>query len=321
MVAAVATHASATIASLPRPAYTVLRPVEMPVRADWIELEAAQVALRSATVRTVALIRSISDPTLPVTGSHLTLGDVAAHLVLTAQIAVDCFAGFPSPIHDLGSKGDFDARFHPVPGAPPGATALLQDAVDLLLEAPLNGDLIPFHSGIPLEPGVIIGLLIADLMAFSWDIAITLGLAWSMEFTTARVATSATMRMLPFVLSESADKTTASFRVHIRGGDDITGRIADGNMTVSRTDCGPVDCHISADPVAFILVAHRRLSRAGRVARGQLLSWGRTGPSPQPCGRSSLARSIQRLDHVVGRFHPGVVQPLVEAVGPLADDV
>ena len=276
MVAAVATHASATIASLPRPAYTVLRPVEMPVRADWIELEAAQFALRSATVRTVSLIRSISDPTLPVTGSHLTLGDAAAHLVLTAQIAVDCFAGFPSPIHDLGSKRDFDARFLAQfpERRPEQLAALLQDAVDLLLEAPLDGDLIPFHSGIPLEPGVIIGLLIADLMAFSWDIAITLGLAWSMELTTARVATSATMRMLPFVLSEAAEKTTASFRVHIRGGDDITGRIANGNMTISRTDFGPVDCHISADPVAFILVAHRRLSRAGRVARGQLLSWG-----------------------------------------------
>ena len=276
MVAAVATHASATIASLPRQAYTVLRPVEMPERADWIELEAAQFALRSATVRTVSLIRSISDPTLPVTGSHLTLGDAAAHLVLTAQIAVDCFAGFPSPIHDLGSKRDFDARFLAQfpERRPEQLAALLQDAVDLLLEAPLDGDLIPFHSGIPLEPGVIIGLLIADLMAFSWDIAITLGLAWSMELATARVATSATMRMLPFVLSEAAEKTTASFRVHIRGGDDITGRIANGNMTISRTDFGPVDCHISADPVAFILVAHRRLSRAGRVARGQLLSWG-----------------------------------------------
>ncbi len=276
MVAAVATHATATIASLPRPAYTVLRPVETPVRADWIELEEARFALRSATVRTVALIRSISDPTLPVTGSHLTLGDAAAHLVLTAQIAVDCFAGFPSPIHDLGSKRDFDARFLAQfpERRPEQLAALLQDAVDLLLEAPLDGDLIPFHSGIPLEPGVIIGLLIADLMAFGWDIAITLGLAWSMEVSTARVATSATLRMLPFVLSEAAEKTTASFRVHIRGGDDITGRIADGNMTVSRTDFGPVDCHISADPVAFILVAHRRLSRAGRVARGQLLSWG-----------------------------------------------
>ena len=98
MVAAVATHASATIASLPRPAYTVLRPVEMPVRADWIELEAAQVALRSATVRTVALIRSISDPTLPVTGSHLTLGDAAAHLVLTAPRSPSTASpGFPAP--------------------------------------------------------------------------------------------------------------------------------------------------------------------------------------------------------------------------------
>src|SRR5215203_2156972 len=206
MVAAVATHASSAVTSFPLPAHTLLRPVPMPVRSDWIELEAAQIALRTATNRTIALIRSIPDPSLPIAGSHLSLGDAAAHLVLTAQIAVDCFAGFPSPIHDLGAKRDFDARFLAQfpERRPEQLAALLQDAVDLLLEAPLDGDLIPFHSGIPLEPGVIIGLLVADLMAFGWDIAITMGRAWAMEIATARVAASATIRMLPFVLSEAA---------------------------------------------------------------------------------------------------------------------
>jgi hypothetical protein len=276
MVAAVAPHASTMIAAFPMPAPRTFHAVQAPARADWIGLDAAHLALRAATNRTVALIRSISDPSLPIAGSHLSLGDAAAHLVLTAQIAVDCFAGFPSPIHDLGAKRSFDARFlAQFPERRPEQLAgLLEDAVDLLIDAPLDGDLIPFHSGIPLEPGVIMGLLVADMMAFGWDIARTLGLHWSMEIATARVAASATIRMLPFVLAESAARTTASFRVHIRGGDAITGRIADGKMTVSRTDLEPVDCHISADPVAFVLVAHRRLSRAGRVARGQLLSWG-----------------------------------------------
>jgi hypothetical protein len=276
MVAAVAPHASTMIAALTNPAPLPFRAVQAPTRADWIELDAAHVALRAATNRTVTLIRSISDPSLQIAGSHRSLGDAAAHLVLTAQIAVDCFAGFPSPIHDLSAKRSFDARFlAQFPERRPEQLAeLLQDAVDLLIDAPLDGDLIPFHSGIPLEPGVILGLLVADMMALGWDIARTLGLHWSTEIATARVAASATIRMLPFVLAESAAQTSASFRVHIRGGDAITGRIGNGKMSVSRTDLEPVDCHISADPVAFVLVAHRRLSRIGRVARGQLLSWG-----------------------------------------------
>lgn len=282
MVAAVAPKAFTMIAPPPHSAQTTLRPVQTPAHTAWIELEAAKAALHTATNRTVALVRSISDPSLPIAGSHLSLGDAAAHLVLTAQIAVDCFAGFPSPIHDLGAKRDFDARFLvQFPERRPEQLAgLLQDAVELLLDAPLDDDLIPYHSGIPLEPGAIMGLLVADMMAFGWDIAKTLGLPWSMEIATARVAASATIRMLPFVLAEPAAQTSAAFRVHIRGGDAITGRIVDGKMTVSRTDLGPVDSHISADPVAFVLVAHGRLSRFGRVARGQLLSWGENKAFP-----------------------------------------
>lgn len=274
MVAAVATPRTAFSAPVPRPVWPV--EFDAPDSSAWVELDAARAALRSIAGVTCALIRAIPDPAYPIPGTSTPIGDAAAHLVLTAQIAADSFAGFPSPIHDLGARRDLNARhLARFPERRPRILAsLLEDVIDLLLDAPLDDDLIPFHAGIPLDPGVIIGLLVADMMAQGWEIARTLGLPWSAEPSAARVASTATIRMLPHLLAESAQGATASYRIHIRGGDDITCRLAQGRMIVTRRDAAPVDCHVSADPVAFVLVAHRRVSRLGRVARGQFVSWG-----------------------------------------------
>ena len=241
-----------------------------------VDLDAARAALRAVTNLTASLIRTISDPAYPIHGANVPLGDAAARLVLISQIAADCFAGFPSPIHDLGARQQLLTRYlSRFPERRPRVLAsLLEDAVELLLDAPLDDERIPFHAGIPLDPGVIIGLVVAEFMTQAWDIARTLGLAWAVEPAVARVDSTATIRMLPHLLAEHATGTQASFRLHIRGGDDITCRLAHGRMTVARGDTDQVECHISADPVAFVLVAHRRLSRIGRVARGQLVSWG-----------------------------------------------
>jgi hypothetical protein len=50
--------------------------------------------------------------------------------------------------------------------------------------------------------------------------------------------------------------------------------IRDGALTVTRED-GPVDCHVSADPVALLLVAYGRRSQWGPIVTGKLVAWGR----------------------------------------------
>jgi hypothetical protein len=36
-----------------------------------------------------------------------------------------------------------------------------------------------------------------------------------------------------------------------------------------------VDCRISADPVAFLLVGYGRVSQWPQIARGKMVAWGR----------------------------------------------
>jgi hypothetical protein len=52
--------------------------------------------------------------------------------------------------------------------------------------------------------------------------------------------------------------------------------IADGRLTVeSQVDGQPADCHISADPWAFIQVLYSRTGPIRPALTGRILAWGR----------------------------------------------
>ena len=50
--------------------------------------------------------------------------------------------------------------------------------------------------------------------------------------------------------------------------------IDDGQLTVG-SDGAPVDCHVSADPVALLLIADGRPGQWIPIMTGELVAWGR----------------------------------------------
>jgi len=67
----------------------------------------------------------------------------------------------------------------------------------------------------------------------------------------------------------------ARFEVRLRGDGRAWLRFSDGELSVEASPQGPVDCHLSVDPAAFLLVAWGRTSQWPPIAKGQLLAWGR----------------------------------------------
>ena len=51
----------------------------------------------------------------------------------------------------------------------------------------------------------------------------------------------------------------------------------DGQLRLDKPPRRRVDCYLSADPVAFLLVFWNRKSRRAAIAQGQLSAW---GPKP-----------------------------------------
>ncbi|MGH2719767.1 MAG: maleylpyruvate isomerase family mycothiol-dependent enzyme [Actinomycetota bacterium] len=65
----------------------------------------------------------------------------------------------------------------------------------------------------------------------------------------------------------------ASYLVHLRGGPSLGITFDHGALRVNEP-AGRVDCHLSADPVAFFLVAMGLQSQWAAIARGKMVAWG-----------------------------------------------
>ncbi|MGH3783822.1 MAG: SCP2 sterol-binding domain-containing protein [Pseudonocardiaceae bacterium] len=75
--------------------------------------------------------------------------------------------------------------------------------------------------------------------------------------------------------AEKAAGLRATYDVRIRGGDRFHFVFNNGVLRVEDPSPRTVDCHISADPVAFLMVAWGRQNQWTAIAKGKLLAWGR----------------------------------------------
>jgi hypothetical protein len=66
----------------------------------------------------------------------------------------------------------------------------------------------------------------------------------------------------------------ATYDLRVRGGTRVTVRINNGRV---ETDLPGerVDCHISAEPVALLLVSYGRRSQWTPILTGRMIAWGR----------------------------------------------
>ncbi|HJV08628.1 MAG TPA: maleylpyruvate isomerase N-terminal domain-containing protein [Acidimicrobiales bacterium] len=67
----------------------------------------------------------------------------------------------------------------------------------------------------------------------------------------------------------------ATFDLRMRGGRSYYFTFDDGTLTIELPSSRRVDCHISADPAALLMVAWARQSQWHAIARGKLVAWGR----------------------------------------------
>jgi hypothetical protein len=107
------------------------------------------------------------------------------------------------------------------------------------------------------------------------DIAVATGGRWSIPAPHARLAIAAHVPFLyGFVNEEATRGLNASFGLHVRGGDDYYFKFTDGQLSIDGAKTA-VDCHISTDPVEYLLLGYGRKSQWRAIATGKVLTWGR----------------------------------------------
>ena len=123
--------------------------------------------------------------------------------------------------------------------------------------------------------------MLNELTVHGRDIAVAVGVPWPID------RGHASLIMLGFVLPAlhalgrpwSCRRRPATSGPGSRSACGATGGLAccfdNGDFSVEGSPQGRVDCHLSVDPEAFLLVAWGRISQWPAIPKGQLLAWGR----------------------------------------------
>jgi hypothetical protein len=138
--------------------------------------------------------------------------------------------------------------------------------------------------------------LLSETVMHAYDIAHAAGRPWRIEpvhaaMVVGRFLVPAIQALDPRALVNGAKAAgvRATYDVRIRGGDSFHFIFDDGALEIVEPSSRSVDCHISADPVAFLMVFWKRQSQWTAIAKGQLMAWGRKpwlGPRLRPLLRN-----------------------------------
>ncbi|MGH3669885.1 MAG: SCP2 sterol-binding domain-containing protein [Pseudonocardiaceae bacterium] len=269
-------------------------------RASW---QQGQDALRDVVQQATTVLRSVQDPAAPAVG-HWTVGEVAMHLS-QAWLLVPSLA--------RGDLSEFHAVI-PSSATVPGGS-VIRDMWDLekltnqgvqadqercprviadRIEARAEKYLDECTGADPDAEGpwIVQGTsarrdtltyhLLNETLVHSYDIARAAKRPFRMEPSHAAMALGRfVVRVLQandprtFVNGKKAARVRATYDLRIRGGASFHFIFDNGELTIVDPAARPVDCHISADPVALLLVVFGRQSQWPAIAKGKLMAWGR----------------------------------------------
>jgi uncharacterized protein (TIGR03083 family) len=240
-------------------------------------LSDARLALEATAGRAAAMLRALPDLEMPLPDpAYWTVRESVVHLVNYAGIYADIAQGMASPVRGLTKENlaaEHDLRIADIPETDPAALAdLLLESVDGLLEgtAALPGDQpVIFHGGIGLDVAGLVGISLGEHLLHGYDIAAAVGAPWSIDPGHAHLVLYGYAPCYEHIVNpKTAQGLNAGFGIEIRGGAEFTVRFTDGIYSVEPAGSLPINCTISADPAAFLLVGSGRLSQWPAIALG-----------------------------------------------------
>lgn len=245
-----------------------------------VDLAQARSALQAAARRASALVGSLPDPQAPVPDLDWTVGQTAAHMVAAPRSFQLYNTGQASPEDTVDlSVGNLE-RIRQVGSQDLTELAnLLVEETDRYLQrtADLPADhRVPFYGETTVSLAAQTGILLGESVVHGRDLARSAGRPWRIDPADALLVVEAITAVMPRYLNpDTARGVRVAYDIHLRGGPRFVFRVAGNAATVAHDTHDPVDCRISADPVAFLLVAYGRQPLWRPVLLGKMTAWGR----------------------------------------------
>ncbi len=249
-----------------------------------VEMSAVRSALGRVASELSALFESASSADVRISRSEWSVGDVAVHVTRGTESYLVYVAGGTDPFLDVSDiAGGSLARTNATRVSEefqrdlPALVRRLRTASATLLEqtADRDGDEVVMWHGQPVALANMLGIGLAEYLLHGRDVAKALSRPWKIRPDDARVVLAAALPLLPLLVNPvTTSGVHARYDLRVRGGPRVDVTINDGSLAVSR-DGGSADCHVSADPVALLLVAYGRRSQWVPILTGRLVAWGR----------------------------------------------
>jgi uncharacterized protein (TIGR03083 family) len=257
--------------------------VTAPLPVDWA---AARQAVAEAGPRLTAMLRSITRADAPALGSWDVTG-LATHISHGMDVITAMSKGGGNLLADISGLDILST----VTVAGEGRRPLteLADRIDasvaaFLADMEAAGENSPkswLVQGTEMPLSSLTCHMLNELTVHGYDIARAVGRPWPIDRGHATLVMTGfvipglhTLRR-ELVMQERAGDKRARFEIHMRGDGRFCMRFDNGEFSAEPSPQGPVDCHLSVDPEAFLLVAWGRISQWHAIPRGKLLAWGR----------------------------------------------
>lgn len=257
-----------------------------------VDYEKARAALAVAGRQTAELLRSAGQGEVRPKGSQWTIGEIGAHLAIALEGFTSAAQGQPEVVEAFIPRTEcFPDRLAEVtaktltiePERDPVALAsLIARRVDRFLCATANrsgAERVPtpwYGEGVSLSLATATGVLLGEQLFHGYDIAKTIRRPWPLEPDHVRLILGAATSLMPLAVNpQAAARVQATYDIRIRGGPRFLAVVENAAVRIETWTSRPVDCHISADPLAFALVAYGRIGQWGPIAKAELVAWGR----------------------------------------------
>ena len=239
--------------------------------------------LADAGARFNALARRVPAPSAPVRNSQWTTAELVAHVAAGVDAYARYLEGETEPWVDISdlSGGSLTAsnaaRLVEEVERDVAVLARRSDArlAQLLALAQTRSldEIVPWH-GQPEPLRCHLGSSLGEVLLHGRDLAAAIGAPWEISKREATLVIQNIAPLFPTLVNPDTTRAVrVSIRVKIRGGPTIPLVFDCGSLTVDR-DAKKFDATISAEPVAFLLVAYGRRSQWSEAARGGIVAWG-----------------------------------------------